>query len=117
MKRLILLASLISLVHKSDAMDIPRFTLPSQQELDSRLRSLGLDDFANKSDICQSLGGAEKTPLMFLVSLENALRNYVQLDSNPRLGEQMQLFKPIILKEFLKEHPQAIEFLKTSLTR
>lgn len=116
MKKLVLLAFLLGLVHKSGAMD-SRIKLPSQQELSDRLCLLQLQDFAEKTKIDVKLGGQERRPLAVVEDLEAAISDYQKLSQNPMMGMQMQLLKPMILKEFLKDHPQAMEHIQQNLLR
>lgn len=116
MKRLIFIALLLGLAHKSDAMDTC-IKLPSQQELNARLCSFNLQYFADKTKIHEQLGGKEIKPLEVLTALEQALCDYQKVVQNPVVAEQMQCFKPIILKAFLREHLEATDFLMTCLRK
>jgi len=106
MKKLLLFALLLVSANKSSAMD-QFVVLPSQQELSSRLCSMGLNHFVEKTRIDKQLGGQQRHPLGVATAVELALYDYDQL-----YRTKMQMFKPMIVKAFLQEHPQAIDYLK-----
>lgn len=111
MKKLLLFV-LLALTNKSDAMDMS-IVLPSQKELNDRLHALHLDHFAEKSGIGKELGGQTKRPLVIVMDINLALRDYCKNLNNPVIDAQMEDYRPMIIEKFLKDHPQAIEFLKS----
>ena len=111
MKKLLLFALLLVSANKSSAMD-QSVELSSQQELSSRLCSMGLNHFVEKTRIDKQLGGQQKHPLGVVTAVELALYDYDQCVQNKMVAVQMQMFKPMIVKAFLQEHPQAIDYLK-----
>ena len=110
-KKLLLSALLLILTNNSDAIDA-NIVLPSQQELDSRLRSLDLGHFLEKTAIDATLGGKQKHPMGVFMTVETALLAYNKVEPDQLIVDQVQMMKPVIIEAILKDHPQAIEFLK-----
>ena len=88
-----------------------RIELASAEDLHKRLLSLQCDDFFKHSNILTTLGGQKKLPHSIAISIELALYDYNQYKKDPALEQAMQLKKPHIIREILKEHPSAIESL------
>lgn len=128
MKKLLLSALLLVVGNTFYAMDAPigsplRVTLPSQQELHSRLCCLGLNDFAEKTQFHINMANKEKHPAKFVSCLDRAVGQYydtveslplVKGSRFPRLEAMVivQKSKPKIIREFLRDHQQAIQYLE-----
>jgi len=109
MKKVLLSIMLLAVAHKSEAMN-QSIVLPSQQELSSRLCSLELHYFVEKTKIDQTLGGRKLYPLGVVNVINLALYNYSIIA--PEAAASMAPLIPMIIKKILEDHPQAIESLK-----
>jgi hypothetical protein len=79
-----------------------------------RLEAMALTHFAEKTEIDKQLGGEDILPAKVILKIEQAISEYTDTEymrSSP-IAELMQIRKPLIIKEFIKDHPETIKNLQ-----
>ena len=110
MKQIILFITLTFLVNRIDAMN-KAIVLPSQEELNSRLCSLGLEHFAQTTKIHEELGNKTIRPVNIVKIINSRLDNYCTEIQNEAFTIQINASRPVIIEEFFKERPEIVTFL------
>jgi hypothetical protein len=88
-------------------------TLASQQELKKRLTvDVGVPHFVETTYIDKKLGSTQRYPLEITAILDSSLQQYNDNPENNLLNQTMRNKREEMIAAILKEHPEAIEFLK-----
>lgn len=108
MKKIILSIVLFTLANTLTAMNKP-IVLPSQEELNSRLCSLGLNHFVRKTKIDEMLGGKTLRPVNIVKVINSTLDDYSKELGNTTVT-QMNIHRLMIIEAFFEEHPGMVTF-------
>ena len=112
MKALILSLTMLAAGSLCMAMD-KTIKLPDAAVLKTRLCNAGLDHFVEKTKIDTDLANKELYPMGVAVAVETHLYDYNEYLKQPMMAAMMQMRKPEIIEILLKDHPNAIQQLKT----
>ena len=105
-----ILAVVLCLVGYSVAGPI---TMPSEKELEKRLVGIGQLHFNEKTKIARDLGGRVMEPQGVFLAVQFAYYDYLlEFEGNIPAQISIKMNKPLVLKELLKDSPQALQELE-----
>jgi hypothetical protein len=116
MKKILL--NLVAILQFSIALSEP-ITMPDETELQKRLSSIGMEHFAEKTNIIKTLAGQQKKPLAIAAAIELSMFDYFEY---LKKGMPEPLFKMTqatfmmgkssLLEALLKDNPTALKELE-----